>query len=232
MSTLAYSVVDAFTATPFKGNGAAVVVLDPTSSLPDTTRQLIAAEFNLAETAFVTPINASRGRFGLRWFTPKMEFPLCGHATLASASVLFSTRIHLPVNMNLIEFETLSGVLTARALPDGRIELEFPAGEATPIDAALGEKVGQAVRCAFPIAGVPNVGFMGTGKGVSFGKYLLIEVDGIVLEKVAVNPNPLVSTGTSFTAVLHVHTYGLVLSEGSILLVRSDNFDAAGPQGE
>jgi PhzF family phenazine biosynthesis protein len=85
MSPLTYSVVDAFTAIPFKGNGAAVVVLDPKSSLSDATLQRIAAEFNLPITAFMTLIDSDEGRFGLRWFTQTVEVPLCGHATLALA---------------------------------------------------------------------------------------------------------------------------------------------------
>jgi PhzF family phenazine biosynthesis protein len=77
--------VDAFTGRLFGGNPAAVVILS--QWLPDETLQAIAAENNLAETAFVVPLE---GAFGLRWFTPEVEIDLCGHATLASAHVLFN----------------------------------------------------------------------------------------------------------------------------------------------
>lgn len=76
--------VDAFTGRLFGGNPAAVVILP--QWLPDNTLQAIAAENNLADTAFVVPL---QGEFGLRWFTPEVEVDLCGHATLASAHVLF-----------------------------------------------------------------------------------------------------------------------------------------------
>jgi PhzF family phenazine biosynthesis protein len=77
---LAIYQVDAFTSERFRGNPAAVVILP--EWLADGILQAIAAENNLAETAFVLPGN---GRFGLRWFTPRVEVDLCGHATLASA---------------------------------------------------------------------------------------------------------------------------------------------------
>ena len=75
--------VDAFTTRLFRGNPAAVVVLD--SWLPDEVLQSIAAENNLAETAFLVPEGDD---YRLRWFTPTIELPLCGHATLASAAVV------------------------------------------------------------------------------------------------------------------------------------------------
>jgi PhzF family phenazine biosynthesis protein len=73
--------VDAFTRRLFAGNPAAVIVLE--SYFPDPTLQAIAAENSLAETAFLVPND-----YDLRWFTPKVEVPLCGHATLASAAVV------------------------------------------------------------------------------------------------------------------------------------------------
>ena len=85
---LAYHQVDAFTATAFSGNPAAVYVLE--DWLDDTRLQAIAAEHNLAETAFVVPDSAAGGH--LRWFTPTCEVELCGHATLATAHVLLTER--------------------------------------------------------------------------------------------------------------------------------------------
>lgn len=89
--------MDAFTSTPFSGNPAAVVPLSADAlPLPDALRLQIAAEMNLAETAFLEPLERgaaepyrSTSRFRLRWFTPTTEVPLCGHATLASAAVIY-----------------------------------------------------------------------------------------------------------------------------------------------
>jgi len=80
-----YTVIDAFSSRPFRGNPDAVVLMS--ADLSDDLCQSIASEFNMAETAFVQPL--SDGKFGLRWFTPTREVPLCGHATLASAHALW-----------------------------------------------------------------------------------------------------------------------------------------------
>lgn len=111
--------IDAFTSVPFRGNPAAVCWLD--APREPAWMQAVAAEMNLAETAFV---EARGDGFGLRWFTPTQEVPLCGHATLASAHMLFTTgRL---ARGQVARFHTLSGVLTARG--DGTdIVLDFPA---------------------------------------------------------------------------------------------------------
>ncbi len=113
-----YYQVDAFTNVPFKGNPAAVCI--SAEPLPDQLMQEIAAENNLAETAFVSPDN---GAFNLRWFTPVVEVPLCGHATLATAHILWQEG--LADRQQVIHFNTQSGWLTAAA-KDDRIELDFP----------------------------------------------------------------------------------------------------------
>lgn len=110
--------VDAFTDRPFSGNPAAVCVL--TSPQPDNWMQAVAAEMNLSETAFL--VEEGDG-YRLRWFTPKVEVDLCGHATLASAHVLW-TEGRLPVDQT-ISFHTKSGLLKA-VRRDGLIELDFP----------------------------------------------------------------------------------------------------------
>ncbi len=111
--------VDAFTSERFKGNPAAVCLLE--GPRDDDWMQAVALEMNLSETAFVEP---NDGRYGLRWFTPSVEVDLCGHATLASAHVLWETGT---VDAgNGIEFDTRSGVLTAARAGDW-IELVFPA---------------------------------------------------------------------------------------------------------
>jgi PhzF family phenazine biosynthesis protein len=121
-------VVDAFAERAFSGNPAAVCLLE--EPLGASLMQAIAAEMNLSETAFVT---IGRPEVALRWFTPKAEVDLCGHATLASARVLWSTgRCEGP-----IRFGTRSGVLVATPR-DGAVELDFPAFVATPVVAPAG----------------------------------------------------------------------------------------------
>ncbi len=110
--------VDAFSAEPFRGNPAAVCFLD--GPRPDAWMQHVAAELNLSETAFLLP---QADGFSLRWFTPAVEVPLCGHATLASAHALWDTgRLGRDQQAR---FHTRSGLLTARATAD-RIEMDFP----------------------------------------------------------------------------------------------------------
>ncbi|UCF07369.1 MAG: PhzF family phenazine biosynthesis protein [Thermoplasmata archaeon] len=124
--------VDAFTDAPFRGNPAAVCLLS--REYEDTVMQNIAAEMNLSETAFVLsldkkPFKGSRN-FSLRWFTPKVEVPLCGHATLAAAAVLFS---EIEIAAHEISFETKSGILKAKR-DDNGILLDFPANAPEPVD--------------------------------------------------------------------------------------------------
>ena len=128
--------VDAFSAAPFGGNPAAVVPL--AAWLPDATLQRIAEENNLSETAYVV----RRGDIHeLRWFTPAVEVDLCGHATLASAAVVFR---HLHPDWNEVTFASLSGPLVVRR--DGSwLELDFPARPALreiPVSEAITSALG------------------------------------------------------------------------------------------
>lgn len=113
-----YYQVDAFTAKVFGGNPAGVCVLR--NWIPDAVLQQVAAENNLAETAFFTP--HADNTFHLRWFTPVLEMDLCGHATLATAFILFS---ELGWTERSIRFHTRSGWLKAERVGDV-IELDFP----------------------------------------------------------------------------------------------------------
>jgi PhzF family phenazine biosynthesis protein len=122
--------VDAFTNRPFAGNPAAVCIL-PQAADP-AWMQNVAREMNLAETAFLVP---RRDGFDLRWFTPAVEVDLCGHATLASAHVLWEDG-HLKPDAQA-RFHTKSGVLTADRR-DGWIELDFPATPASSAPPAAG----------------------------------------------------------------------------------------------
>jgi PhzF family phenazine biosynthesis protein len=113
--------IDAFASGPFKGNPACVV--EPFDNWPSATwMQALAAENNQAETAYLLR-TGDPSRFGLRWFTPALEAPLCGHATLAAAHMLFE---ELGADVPLLTFDTLSGPLTVKRAGDG-LEMDFPA---------------------------------------------------------------------------------------------------------
>ncbi len=115
--------VDAFTNKPFGGNPAAVCITP--QPLTDEVMKNIAAEMNLSETAFLSPLaNEAAGSYSLRWFTPAVEVDLCGHATLASAHVLWSEG-HLAAD-EAARFQTKSGWLGAKQ-NGGWIEMDFPA---------------------------------------------------------------------------------------------------------
>jgi PhzF family phenazine biosynthesis protein len=132
--------VDAFTSEPFKGNPAAVCLLDEPRA--DKWMRDVAREMNLSETAFLTPYG---DEFRLRWFAPRAEVDLCGHATLASASVLWEEGVL--AEGETARFVTRSGPLSAEKRGD-LIEMDFPAEperavECSPpmLEAALGARV-------------------------------------------------------------------------------------------
>jgi PhzF family phenazine biosynthesis protein len=144
--------VDAFAAQPFRGNQACV--LEPMAAWPaDAWMQALAAENNQAETAFLLRTD-DPARFGLRWFTPALEVPLCGHATLASGHVLFS---ELGANAERLTFDTRSGPLTARRAATG-YEMDFPAQPPTRVEtppglaAALGVEPVEVWASAYLVA--------------------------------------------------------------------------------
>ncbi|MFN8464224.1 MAG: PhzF family phenazine biosynthesis protein [Caldilineaceae bacterium] len=118
--------IDAFTDTQFQGNPAAVCPLD--NWIEDDLMQKIAAENNLSETAFFVK---QPGGYALRWFTPKNEVDLCGHATLASAYVIFT---YLAPDLAAIQFHTLSGVLEVTR-EGGLLAMIFPARPGVRCDA-------------------------------------------------------------------------------------------------
>lgn len=121
--------VDSFTDRPFAGNPAGVCLIR--TPLPERLMQRISAELNLSETAFVIPLNGDfhdATLFRIRWFTPRVEVPLCGHATLAAASVIYAEAEN-PANS--IAFESRSGVLEARRGPEG-YTLDFPSNPPRP----------------------------------------------------------------------------------------------------
>lgn len=129
--------VDAFASRPFEGNPAAICPLE--TWLPDELLQAIAEENRLSETAYLLEEN---GTWHLRWFTPKSEVDLCGHATLAAAHILFATVL---CDEAEVIFETRSGPLPVRR-EDGWLTLDFPArpGETCDAPEALREGFGVA----------------------------------------------------------------------------------------
>lgn len=131
--------VDAFADGPFQGNPAAICLLE--SPADPAWCQAVAAEMNLSETAFVSP--RPDGSFDLRWFTPAVEVELCGHATLASAHMLWESGRLAPTAQ--ARFHTRSGLLTADREGDW-ITLDFPATppEPTPAPAGLAGMLGAA----------------------------------------------------------------------------------------
>ncbi len=140
-------IVDAFTDRPFAGNPAGVVLLDTDAFPDDHWLQQVAAEVNLAETAFAHPLpRAAEADWALRWFTPVTEAPMCGHATLATTHVLKATG----AATGTVRFATLSGVLSATADDGGSITLDFPTAslgelrvpeETAEVGAALGAQI-------------------------------------------------------------------------------------------
>jgi predicted PhzF superfamily epimerase YddE/YHI9 len=125
--------VDAFAERPFAGNPAAVVPL--ARWLPEATLQAIAMENNLSETAYLVP---NGERYALRWFTPTREVDLCGHATLASAYVVYE---HLGCRQPLIRFDTASGELTVTRA-GAWLWMDFPADPPAPVSVPEGLAVG------------------------------------------------------------------------------------------
>ena len=113
-----YFIVNAFADKPFCGNPAAVCIVE--NDLSENKMQLIAAEFNLSETAFIEKKN---DHFRLRWFSPRMEVDLCGHATLAGAHILWEQNIIN--NKSIISFDTNSGILSVKKTKD-HIIMDFP----------------------------------------------------------------------------------------------------------
>jgi PhzF family phenazine biosynthesis protein len=139
--------VDAFTEQRFGGNPAGVCLVE--GEVDDAWMQSVAAEMNVSETAFLVP--ESDGVYGLRWFTPEIEVDLCGHATLASAHVLWEEKLEgsLPLS-----FSTRSGLLSAVPVGDGLIQLDFPAD---PPEVAYGGgpfSDGLAAALGSPVVGV------------------------------------------------------------------------------
>ncbi len=138
--------VDAFAAKPLEGNPAAIVPL--AAWIDDGLMQRIANENNLAETAFF--VAKGDGKYHLRWFTPEAEVELCGHATLASAWLLFD---RLAPELKRIDFETRSGTLTVERGRDGQHVMSMPSDPIAPFAATgLAKEIADALGAPPPSA--------------------------------------------------------------------------------
>src|ERR1700722_5214719 len=128
--------VDAFASKVLEGNPAAVVPLD--AWLPDELMRRIAGENNLAETAFF--VKTKKGRYDLRWFTPNAEVDLCGHATLASAWVIFN---RIDTALTEARFMTRSGELVVTRNGNGNV-MSLPSNIVTPYSGDVAAQIGTA----------------------------------------------------------------------------------------
>lgn len=133
--------VDSFTSRPFAGNPAGVCILSEPK--PDVWMMAVAREMNLSETAFLLPEGSG---YRLRWFTPKVEVALCGHATLASAHILWQQGL-LGEDQKAL-FYTLSGELSAVLETGGWIVMDFPAHRVTAAEPPAGLLEALGVKAA------------------------------------------------------------------------------------
>lgn len=138
-------IIDSFTDRPFKGNPAGVCFLE--QALSDETMQHIAQEINLSETAFISRLDSPE-QFSIRYFSPKMEIPLCGHATLASAKAVFST-----YGLPRVYFRNIQALILAVRMSAGGISMTFPVYETHPAAAPA------ALLAALGLRSVRNVAY-------------------------------------------------------------------------
>src|SRR5215213_928018 len=148
--------VDSFTNQKFKGNPAAVCITE--SDVDNATMQSIATEIGFSETAFVKKIDD--GTYSIRFYTPKMQIPLCGHATLASSKIIFDT-----TNLENINFINCENVELKIGKADGKIVMQFPVYDTLEID------VPKAMLDAIGIEKTVNTRFS------SKNKIILIEIE-------------------------------------------------------
>jgi predicted PhzF superfamily epimerase YddE/YHI9 len=186
--------VDAFTSKAFGGNPAAVCFLP--GERDASWMQKVAAEMNLAETAFLRPLEGEGGRreFELRWFTPKVEVDLCGHATLGSAHALWETGRLAPTET--ARFHTRSGLLTADPIPDGSdtrgggsgwMQMNFPVTKNEPVPPPDGLIEGLGVTPVYvgrsPFDYLAQVDSEATLRGLApdFRRLSAIEARGVIV---------------------------------------------------
>ncbi|MFC4536832.1 PhzF family phenazine biosynthesis protein [Sphaerisporangium dianthi] len=162
--------VDSFTDQPFKGNPAAVCLLDSVRS--DEWMQALASEMRHSETAFVLDQGDGLPR-SLRWFTPAVEVALCGHATLATAHVLYSTG----AASGAIEFSTKSGILTTEQLDHGYISMDFPAY--MPIEISLSDVLAEALGASVVWVGMGRLDILAEVESEQVVRTLRPDIDAL-----------------------------------------------------
>jgi PhzF family phenazine biosynthesis protein len=207
-----FSIENAFTDRLEGGNPAAIVCLPSLTTLPDATLQTIALNFNQPITVFITPLEhcestvgpsasgttmtTTKVGFGIRWFTPEIEVPLCGHGTLAAAAALFRGADGASAeDLTEIRFEATSGkFLVARKVEEDRIEIELDSETSEELSAE--EDI--ELRGVLAKALGKNVPVRYTGCGAGHLKdYALIEVDTLELKNIKVNTDAFVSAHAS-----------------------------------
>ena len=188
--TLPFSVENAFTDRIEGGNPAAIVRMPTLTALPDTKLQTIATNFNQPMTVFVAPLSPETdpSSFGIRWFTPEMEAPLCVHGTLIAAAAVFRSA---SAAKGAIRFEAPMGKnLVAHQVEDGRVEIELDAERA---EALVGAEDAQ-VRDVLSRALGKDVCVKYTGRGAThLHMFSLVEVDTHDLKGLKVDTEALVS---------------------------------------
>lgn len=187
MTALSFYQVDAFSAVPLQGNPAAVVVSD--AFPPDATMQAIAQENNLSETAFVAAAEGVHADYALRWMTPLVEVPLCGHATLAAALVVF---LRQKPTADVVRFETQSGILRVRRIESVdertcRLELTGPpvSSSSVAVDpavlAAVGLSSAHAMRRCEDVVVVANAADDVENLAPDMGRIKALEDEGVIV---------------------------------------------------
>ncbi|KAI0298801.1 hypothetical protein B0F90DRAFT_1632068 [Multifurca ochricompacta] len=197
--TFPFTIENAFTDRLEGGNPAAIVHVPSLTALPDTTLQSIAANFNQPITVFVAPktqndqpahLDESTATFGIRWFTPGIEAPLCGHGTLAAAAAIFSSA--RGAGLTAIRFEATSGkLLFARKVEESRVEIDLDSEIAVTPSPEEDVQLRGALTKAFGKS-VP-VKYTGRGAG-HLNMYALVEVDTVDLKNLKVNTDALLES--------------------------------------
>lgn len=187
-------IIDSFTNVRFKGNPAGVCIVD--AQLSNETMLDVAQELNLSETAFVSPLDA-RGRFSIRYFSPKMEIPLCGHATLASGKA-----VSVAYDLSEAHFVNIQNLDLAVRISSNQISMVFPAYDTHPADAP------PALLAALGIRTIRSAEYN------EETKILLLEI---------ATPHELASLDPDFAALYRSHTSlnGVLVTAAS----GSDGFD-------
>jgi PhzF family phenazine biosynthesis protein len=204
-----FSIGNAFTDRLEGGNPAVIVHLPSLTALPDATLQTIAVNFNQPMTAFIAPLahcestvglsaSGTMARFGIRWFTPELEVPLCGHGTLAAAAAVFRNAEGAGAeDLTEIRFEATSGkFLIARKVEEDHVEIELDSE--TSEELSVEEDI--ELRGVLAKALGKNVPVRYTGRGAGHLKqYALVEVDTLELKNIKVNTDAFVSIQALFS---------------------------------